>query len=92
MLLINCTHSRQETKGRTQTEYDQTILITVYNKTVIIKLNHSILRLSLFTSVFADSPLKKAKCVFHSKSSSIDSTKSFFSAAFPRMVSNNRFY
>lgn len=56
MLLINCAHSRQETKERIKTEYDQTILITADDKTVLIKLTTTscvclFLLLSLLTSL-----------------------------------------
>ena len=38
MLLINCIHSRQETKERIKTELDQNILITADDKIALIKL------------------------------------------------------
>lgn len=64
MLLINCTHICQETKERIKTEYDQTILITVDDKTVLIKLTTTLsvfLLLSLLT-LLSESP--KTKYIF----------------------------
>jgi len=58
-LLINCRCSRQGTKiERMKPECDQTIWVTADDKTAVIKVNHNILRLLLFTSAFADFPRK----------------------------------